>query len=104
MLSSRRLPVSQSSISSNSRGSRRATSIALTTAACASSSRAAPAACTPADLRVSAAYSQSATQHAIYDLTFTNASPAACNIQGYPACRWSRPGTPAAARSGHPGP
>ena len=47
---------------------------ALTPAACASSSRPAPAACTPADLRVTAAYNQSATQHAIYDLTFTNVS------------------------------
>ena len=57
---------------------------ALTPAACASSSRPAPAACTPADLRVTAAYNQSATQHAIYDLTFTNVSRTACNLKGYP--------------------
>ena len=57
---------------------------ALTPAACASSSRPAAAACTPADLRVSAAYSQSATQHAIYGLTFTNVSRTACKLQGYP--------------------
>ena len=57
---------------------------ALTPAACAASSRPAPAACTPAGLRVTAAYNQSATQHAIYDLTFTNVSRTACKLQGYP--------------------
>ncbi len=56
----------------------------LTPAACAASSRAAPAACAPAGLRVTAAYNQSATQHAIYDLTFTNVSRTACKLQGYP--------------------
>jgi hypothetical protein len=57
---------------------------ALTLAACASSSRPAPAACTPGGLRVTAGYSQGATQHAIYDLSFTNVSRTACTLQGYP--------------------
>jgi Protein of unknown function (DUF4232) len=57
----------------------------LTVAACASSSRPAPAACTAADLRVTAAYIQGATQHAIYDLRFTNVSRTSCKLRGYPA-------------------
>jgi hypothetical protein len=57
---------------------------ALTLAACASSSRPAQAACTPPDLRVTAVYSQGAGQHAIYDLRFTNVSPTACTLSGYP--------------------
>ena len=57
---------------------------ALTPAGCASSSRLAPAACTPADLRVTAAYTQGATQHAIYGLPFANVSCTACKLQGYP--------------------
>jgi Protein of unknown function (DUF4232) len=58
---------------------------ALPVVACASSSRPAPAACTPADLRVTAAYIQGATQHAIYGLRFTNVSRTACKLTGYPA-------------------
>ena len=57
---------------------------ALTLAACASSSRPAPASCTPAALRVTAAFSQGSTQHAIYDLRLTNVSRTACTLQGYP--------------------
>ena len=57
---------------------------ALTLAACASSSRLAPAACTPADLQVTAPYIQGAAQHAIYDLRFTNMSRTACTLQGSP--------------------
>ncbi len=57
---------------------------ALTLAACASSSRPAPAACPPAGLQVTAAFSQGSTQHAIYDLRFTNVSRTACTLQGYP--------------------
>jgi hypothetical protein len=58
---------------------------ALALAGCASSSsRLAPAACTPADLRVTAAYSQDSTQHAFYDLRFTNVSRTACALRGYP--------------------
>jgi hypothetical protein len=58
--------------------------VALMMAGCASSSRLAPAACTPADLRVTAAFSQGATQHAIYDLRFINVSRTACTLRGYP--------------------
>jgi len=57
---------------------------ALTMASCASSPRLAPAACTPTDLRVTVAFSQGATQHAIYDLRFTNVSRTACTLRGYP--------------------
>jgi len=57
---------------------------AFTLAACASSPRPAPAACTPADLRVTVAYVQGANQHAIYDLRFTNVSRTACKLSGYP--------------------
>jgi len=57
---------------------------ALMMAGCASSLRLAPAACTPADLRLTAAFSQGATQHAIYDLRFTNVSRTACTLRGYP--------------------
>jgi hypothetical protein len=39
---------------------------AVTVAACASSPRPAPAACTPADLQVTVVYIQGATQHGIY--------------------------------------
>jgi hypothetical protein len=57
----------------------------LTLAACASSSsRPAPAACTPAGLRVTAAYIQGAGQHDIYNLRFTNVSRDACTLRGYP--------------------
>jgi hypothetical protein len=57
---------------------------ALTLAGCASSSRLAPAACTPADLRVTAAFNQGSTQHAIYDLRFANVSRSACTLRGFP--------------------
>jgi Protein of unknown function (DUF4232) len=57
---------------------------ALTLAGCASSSRLAPAACTPGDLRVTAAFSQGSTQHGIYDLGFANVSRTACTLQGFP--------------------
>jgi Protein of unknown function (DUF4232) len=57
---------------------------ALTLTACAPSSRPVPAACTPADLRVSAAYIQRATQRAFYGLRFTNVSRTACTLGGYP--------------------
>jgi hypothetical protein len=57
---------------------------ALTLAACAASPRPAPAACGRAGLRVTAAYIQGATQHAIYDLRFTNVSRTACTLTGYP--------------------
>jgi hypothetical protein len=58
---------------------------ALVLAGCASSSRPAPAACTPADLRVTLAFSQGATQHAIYDVRFANVSRTACTLRGYPS-------------------
>jgi hypothetical protein len=58
---------------------------ALGLAACASSPRPAPAACTTAGLRVTAAFSQGATQHAIYDLRFANVSRASCTLRGYPS-------------------
>jgi Protein of unknown function (DUF4232) len=57
---------------------------ALTLTSCAWSSRPAPAACTPADLGVSAAYIQSATQHAFYGLRLTNVSRTVCTLNGYP--------------------
>ena len=53
-------------------------------AGCASSLRLAPAACTPADLRVTVAFSQGGTQHAVYDLRFTDVSRTACTLRGYP--------------------
>ena len=71
---------------------------ALTLAACASSSRPAPAACTPAGLRVAAGYSQGATQHAIYDLSFTNVSRTACTLRGFPGVSLVTAGN----SSGHP--
>jgi hypothetical protein len=58
---------------------------ALMVAACASPARPAPAACTPADLRITVAYIQGATQHAIYGLRFTNVSRTGCKLTGYPA-------------------
>ena len=58
--------------------------VAFTLAACTSSFRPAPAACTSAQLRVTAAFSQGAGQHAIYDLRFTNVSRTACTLRGYP--------------------
>jgi hypothetical protein len=57
--------------------------IALTLTSCAASSRPAPAACTPASLRVSAEYIQGGTQHAFYGLRFTNVSRTACTLTGY---------------------
>lgn len=57
---------------------------AVTLTACASSARPATAACTAADLRVTAAYIQGATQHAMYDLRFTNVSRTACKLSGHP--------------------
>ena len=57
---------------------------ALVLAGCASSSRLAPAACTTADLRVTAAFSQGATQHAIYDVRFANGSRTVCTLRGFP--------------------
>jgi Protein of unknown function (DUF4232) len=71
---------------------------AITLAACASSSRPAPAACTSAGLRVAAGYSQGATQHAIYDLSFTNVSGTACTLRGYPGVSLVTAGN----ASGHP--
>jgi len=67
---------------------------ALALAGCASSSRPAPAACTPADLRVTAPYIQGATQHAIYDLRFTNVSRTACTLRGYPGVSLVTAGNP----------
>jgi hypothetical protein len=58
---------------------------ALALAGCASSPRLAPAACTPANLRVTVAFSQGATQQAIYDLRFANMSRTACTLRGYPS-------------------
>jgi hypothetical protein len=72
--------------------------IALTLTSCAASSRPAPAACTPANLRVSAEYIQGATQHALYALRFTNVSRTACTLTGYPRVSLVTAGNP----SGHP--
>jgi Protein of unknown function (DUF4232) len=58
---------------------------ALALAGCASAARLAPAACMPADLRVSVAFSQGATQHAFYDVRFANVSRTACTLRGYPS-------------------
>jgi Protein of unknown function (DUF4232) len=76
----------------------------LTAAACASSSRAAPAACTPADLQVTAAYNQGATQHAIYDLRFTNVSRTACKLKGYPGVSLVTAGNSSGRQIGSPRP
>lgn len=75
---------------------------ALTLVACASSSRPAPdpapvptlAACTSAQLRVAAGYSQGAGQHAIYDLSFANVSRTACTLRGYPGVALVTAGNP----------
>lgn len=77
---------------------------ALTLAACAASSRPAPAACTPADLRVTAAYSQGAAQHAIYDLGFTNVSRTACKVQGSPGVSVVTAGNSSGRQIGSPTP
>ena len=77
---------------------------ALTLAACASSSRCAPAACSPADLRVTAAYTQGATQHAIYDLRFTNVSRTACKLNGYPGVSLVTAGNSSGRQLGSPRP
>jgi len=77
---------------------------AVTMAACASSSRPAPAACTPASLRVTAAYIQGATQHAIYDLRFINMSPTACTLTGYPAVALVTAGNSSGRQIGSPHP
>jgi hypothetical protein len=74
----------------------------LTVAACASSSRPAPAACTSADLRVTAAYIQGATQHAVYDLRFTNVSRTACKLKGYPAVSLVTAGNSSGRQIGSP--
>ena len=83
----------------------------LTLAACASSSRPAPAAsrpapaaCTSAQLRVTAGYSQGATQHAIYDLSFTNVSRTACTLRGYPGVSLVTAGNPGGRPIGSPRP
>ena len=76
----------------------------LMMAGCASSLRLAPAACTSADLRVSAAFSQGATQHAIYDLRFTNVSRAACTLRGYPGVSLVTAGNPGGRPIGSPRP
>lgn len=77
---------------------------ALTLAACASSSRPAPAACTPAGLRVTAAFSQGSTQHAIYDLRFANVSRTACTLQGYPGVSLLTAGNSSGRQIGSPRP
>lgn len=77
---------------------------ALTLAACASSSRPAPAACAPAELRVTAAFSQGATQHAIYDLRFTNVSRTACTLHGYPGVSLVTAGNSTGRQIGSPRP
>ncbi len=77
---------------------------ALTLAGCASSSRPAPAACTPAQLRVTAAFSQGAGQHAIYDLRFTNVSRTACTLHGYPGVSLVTAGNSSGRRIGSPRP
>ena len=77
---------------------------ALTLAACASSPRLVPAACIPADLRVTTAYSQGATQHAIYDLRFTNVSRTACQLQGSPGVSLVTAGNSSGRQIGSPRP
>jgi hypothetical protein len=77
---------------------------ALALAGCASSSRLAPPACTPADLRVTVPYIQGATQHAIYDLRFTNVSGTACTLRGYPGVSLVTAGNPGGRPIGSPGP
>jgi len=76
----------------------------LTLTACASSSRATPAACTPAELRVTAAFSQGAGQHAIYDLRFTDVSRTACTLQGYPGVSLVTAGNSSGRQIGSPRP
>jgi hypothetical protein len=78
--------------------------VALTLAGCASSSRLAPAACTPADLRVTAPYIEGATQHAIYDLRFTNVSRTACTLRGYPGASLVTAGNSSGRPIGSPRP
>ncbi len=78
---------------------------ALTLAACASSpssSRLAPAACMSAGLRVTAAFSQGSTQHAFYDLRFTNVSRIACTLRGYPGVSLVTAGNPGGRPIGSP--
>jgi len=75
---------------------------ALALAACASSPRPAQAACTSADLRVTAAYTQGATQHAVYGLRFANVSRAACKLQGYPRVSLVTAGNSGARQIGSP--
>jgi hypothetical protein len=77
---------------------------ALTLAACASSSRPALAACTPAGLRVTAAFSQGSTQHAFYDLRFTNVSRTACTLRGYPGVSLVTAGNSSGRQIGSPKP
>jgi Protein of unknown function (DUF4232) len=77
---------------------------ALAVAACASPSRPAPAACTPADLRVTVAYIQGATQHAIYGLRFTNVSRTACQLTGSPAVSLVTAGNSSGRQIGSPRP
>jgi hypothetical protein len=77
---------------------------ALALAGCASPSRLAPAACTPADLRVTAEFSQGATQHAVYDLRFANVSPTACTLRGHPGVSLVTAGNSAGRPIGSPRP
>jgi uncharacterized protein DUF4232 len=77
---------------------------ALTLAACASSSRSAAAACTSAELRVTAGFSQGAGQHAVYDLRFTNLSRTACKLQGYPGAWLVTAGNSSGRQIGSPRP
>jgi hypothetical protein len=76
---------------------------ALTLAGCASS-RPVPAACASGDLRVTAEFSQGATQHAIYDLRFTNVSRTACTLWGYPGVSLVTAGNSAGRQIGSPRP
>jgi hypothetical protein len=75
---------------------------ALALAGCASSPRLAQAACTSAELRVTAAYTQGATQHAVYGLRFANVSRAACKLQGYPRVSLVTAGNSSARQIGSP--
>jgi Protein of unknown function (DUF4232) len=77
---------------------------ALTLAGCATSSRGAQAACTPAGLRVSAAYIQGAGQHAIYDLRFADASRTARALRGYPGVSLVTAGNSTGRPTGSPRP
>jgi len=80
---------------------------ALTLAACASlpsSSRLAPAACMSVGLRVTAAFSQGSTQHAFYDLRFTNVSRTACTLRRYPGVSLVTAGNPGGRPIGSPRP